>query len=285
MINSFAPVNIVPTNNRVYRKNCTATLNRPGDKAFQPDEIKLIREHLWERVHSRKYDVNGYAILFSSHTGVRQGEIPSLRWDDIGDNKIHIHSQQNDKKVDGKKVYYYEPTTKNEKGVSNDGRYLPLTDEVNRILTELKQKQDLLGIKSEWVFCKEDGSWTTTASYSEALYRLCKGDKARGTDGLGLELCNNHAFRIALNSYVFIPMGLDAPERAKLLGHSVETNLKHYTFARTDEYLSEIKERWNEFNNATDEDKNPEPPQGVNQGSTKIVEFRAKKETPSALEN
>ena len=80
-------------------------------------------------------------------------------------------------------------------------------------------------------------------------------------------------------------MGLDAPERAKLLGHSVETNLKHYTFARTDEYLSEIKERWNEFNNATDEDKNPEPPQGVNQGSTKIVEFRAKKETPSALEN
>ena len=49
-------------------------------KAYQPNEIELIRTHLWKRVQTLKYDINGYAILFSSETGVREGEIPSLKW-------------------------------------------------------------------------------------------------------------------------------------------------------------------------------------------------------------
>ncbi len=86
-----------------------------------------------------------------------------------------------------------------------------------------------MGICSEWVFCKEDGSWITTVAYYESLYRV--------THKLGLKLSNNHAFRMSLNSYVYVPMGLPATERAKLLGHSVDTNLRHYTFARTDDYI------------------------------------------------
>ena len=38
-----------------------------------------------------------------------------------------------------------------------------------------------------------------------------------------------------MNSYVFIPLGIVETERAKLLGHSVDVNLKHYTFALDDD--------------------------------------------------
>ena len=62
-----------------------------------------------------------------------------------------------------------------------------------------------LGIESEWVFCKENEEWITTVSYYESLYKVCKK--------LGLKLNNNHAFRIALNSYVYVPMGLPVTER------------------------------------------------------------------------
>ena len=144
-------------------------------------------------------------MLFSSETGLREGEIPSLKWSDITDKAIHIHSQQNDEYRDGKKVYYYNPTTKNEKGVSHNGRFIPITNEIRNILDELKAKQDALGIESEWVFCKENGEWITTVSYYESLYKVCKK--------LGLKLNNNHAFRIALNSYVYVPMGLPVTER------------------------------------------------------------------------
>ena len=52
----------------------------------------------------------------------------------------------------------------------------------------------------------------------------------------------------SVNSYVYVPMGVPITERAKLLGHSVDTNLKHYTFARSDEYLNELGEMINTFN-------------------------------------
>lgn len=259
-------INPVPTTNAAYKKNCSHTSKRPEDKAFQPDEIQLIQEHLWKRVKRMHYDVNGFAILFSIETGVREGEIPSLKWTDVGENAIHIHSQLNDEKRDGKKVYYYNPSTKNEKGVSRDGRYFPMTDEIRRILTALKEKQKKLGIKSEWVFAKENGDWITTAGYYESLYKLSKK--------LDLKLSNNHAFRMALNSYVFVPAGLSAPERAKLLGHSVQTNLNHYTFARADDYINDLKDTLNRFKNPSE---HVEP--HLVSGNLKIIEFQTKKKT------
>ncbi len=264
----YIEINPVPNKNAAYSKNLTPTSNRPEDKAFQPHEIDRIREYLWNRVHRLKYDVNGYAILFSSETGVREGEIPSLKWSDIKAKAIHIHSQQNDENRDGKKVYYYNPTTKNEKGVSNNGRFIPLSNRIRQILDELKAKQEALGIHSEWVFCKEDGSWTTTVSYYESLYRLSKK--------LGLNLSNNHAFRMALNSYVYVPMGLPATERAKLLGHSVDTNLKFYTFARTDDYIDELCDKINAFNEGTE--SITEHKVGTS-GDLNIVSFKAKEKS------
>jgi integrase len=240
--------NPVPKNNRPYVKNCVEHSSRPEDKAFQPHEIELIKQHLWKRINELKYDVNGYAILFSIETGVREGEIPSLKWADISPDRIHIHSQQNDVIKDGKKIFYYNPTTKNEKGLSKDGRYIPLTQNTGKILRHLKTKQTALGINSEWVFAKENGDWITTASYAEALYYLCKGNSSRGTTGLNLKLSNNHAFRMALNSYVFIPMGLTVTERAMLLGHSVQTNIQFYSFSKSADYNDEILKTWNRFN-------------------------------------
>lgn len=242
-------INPVPANNAAYKKNCTYVSKKPEDKAFQPDEIKLIQEHLWERVSKLKYDVNGFAILFSIETGVREGEIPSLKWSDISEEAIHIHSQQNDEMRNGKKVFYYNPSTKNEKGISRDGRYFPMTDEIRKILSALKAKQTALGIKSDWVFCRRNGEWTTTVAYYESLYFL--------STKLNLSLSNNHAFRMALNSYVFIPAGLSAPERAKLLGHSVQTNLNYYTFARSNDYLTSLRDTLNRFKTET-EDMEPQ---------------------------
>ena len=48
-------------------------------------------------------------------------------------------------------------------------------------------------------------------------------------------MTNNHSFRMSLNSNVFIgEYGLPVTERARLLGHSVETNLRYYSFAGKD---------------------------------------------------
>ncbi|MCR5796422.1 MAG: tyrosine-type recombinase/integrase [Eubacterium sp.] len=264
-------VNPVPAKNAPYKKNLTHVCNKPEDKAFQPEEVEMIRSYLWKRVNTLRYDVNGFAILFASYTGVREGEIPSLKWSDVSENSIHIHSQQNDERRDGKKVYYYNPSTKNEKGVSRDGRRIPITDNLRKVLNDLKLKQKSLGIASEWVFCKADGSWTTTAAYYESLYKVSKK--------LGLNLSNNHAFRMALNSYVYIPMEIPATERAKLLGHSVETNLRHYTFSRSDDYNDELRKKINAFEK---NQKNSNPERGTS-GYLKIITFSGKEKSRNSI--
>lgn len=48
-------------------------------------------------------------------------------------------------------------------------------------------------------------------------------------------MTNNHSFCMSLNSNVFIgKYGLPVTERARLLGHSVGTNLRYYSFAGKD---------------------------------------------------
>ncbi len=44
-----------------------------------------------------------------------------------------------------------------------------------------------------------------------------------------------------VNSYLLDEkLGIAPASRAKLLGHSVQTNLSNYTFGRTDEFITEI---------------------------------------------
>ena len=91
----------------------------------------------------------------------------------------------------------------------------------------MKGKQKELGIKSEYVFCHENGEWIKTAAYHSCLRAMCR--KVFGKD---CKVTNNHAFRMSLNSNILIPKGIPVAERARLLGHSVETNLRRYSFAR-----------------------------------------------------
>lgn len=218
-------------NNRVYKNAIDYSRGDAEKKIFSKKEIVLIQDEIRRRMPMKRnkgYFINGYAMLLSIETGMRVGEICSLRWDDVKEKCIHIHSQQlSEKRGKGQgKRYYYAPWTKNEKGVSYGGREFPLTNTVKGILEELKALQDSLGIHSEYIFCHEDGEWIKTDAYETCLRRLCKS--------LGFYVTNNHAFRKSLNSNVFIPLGLPVTERARLLGHSVETNLRFYSLPEKD---------------------------------------------------
>jgi len=78
-------------------------------------------------------------------------------------------------------------------------------------------------VVSEYILCHEDGDWIKTDAYETCLRRICRN--------LGFSITNNHALRMSLNSNVFIPLNIPVTKRAELLGHSVETNLKYYSFA------------------------------------------------------
>ena len=79
----------------------------------------------------------------------------------------------------------------------------------------------------------------TTVSYYEALYKVCKK--------LGLKLNNNHAFRIALNSYVYVPMGLPVTER-RTEREPKKGTLKLLTFRKNKRTLNPLNSRLSDKN-------------------------------------
>ena len=66
-------------------------------------------------------------------------------------------------------------------------------------------------------------------SYEQYLNRTCTA--------LGFSTTNNHSLRKGYNSHILISrFNLDLRERAKVMGHSEEVNLKFYTYTDEDIY-------------------------------------------------
>lgn len=226
--------------NKPYLKSCDTSKPKPEDKILSPEEIESLKEEVRHRMTQDKYGryyICGFAMLFAIETGVRVAELCALKWEDIYPDRIHIHSQQLHDKLPGGKKYYLAPYTKNEKGVSEDGRDFPLTKNIKDLLDEIKGLQDELGIESEFIFCHEDGEWIKTDAYLTFLRRLCRSKN--------LKVTNNHALRMSLNSNILLPLGISVADRAAMLGHSIETNLKHYSYAQKG-YLNTVCDLLNE---------------------------------------
>ena len=49
---------------------------------------------------------------------------------------------------------------------------------------------------------------------------------------------------MSFNSNVLLPMGISVADRAALLGHSIETNINHYSYADKN-YLENVRDRLN----------------------------------------
>ncbi len=49
---------------------------------------------------------------------------------------------------------------------------------------------------------------------------------------------------MSYNSNVLLPMGISVADRAALLGHSIETNINHYSYA-SKTYLEDVRNRLN----------------------------------------
>lgn len=218
-------------NNKAFMKECDCSKATSEEKIFSENELDTIKQTVRSYMACKRYNgyfINGYAILLSIETGMRAGELASLKWSDIHNNYIHIHSQQLSNKRKGGKEYYYADWTKDEKGESKGGRKFPLTKAISDLLEELKAVQARKYIHSEFVFCHENGEWIKTDAYITCLRRMLKS--------LGFEITNNHAFRMSLNSNILAgKLNLPVAKRAELLGHSVETNMKYYTYATKDD--------------------------------------------------
>ncbi len=217
--------------NRNYKKSCVSSKKPTEQRIFSEEEISMLQKEIRRRMTLKKYGdyyVSGYAMLIAIETGMRSGELCGLQWADIDFSRgyIHIHRQELQRYVNGKFEYYHVDKTKNEKGVSQGGRYFPLTSTLSTLFLEIQDKQNKYNIQSAFVCARKDGTALKTKTYQSFVHRIC--------DSLGLKATCNHTFRRSLSSNVMMQNGINEADRGKLLGHSAETNLKYYTYENRD---------------------------------------------------
>lgn len=190
-------------------------------KILLPLEIEKVKAAMRHELPNMR----AFGVLLSIETGMRAGELVTLKWSDVQDGCLWIHTQQRlILDTDGKRQGFEElPYTKDERKHPHDGRLFPITDEIRAILRDIEA---VTGGDTTYIL-EEDGSWITKTSYEKYLKRHMRA--------LGFDITNNHAFRMSLNSNVLVPSGLSPAERAYILGHSMETNERYYTHTRKEQ--------------------------------------------------
>jgi len=202
---------------RDYFKFCDLSTRSNEERSFSSEDIDKLRTYC---LGDRK-NPHAAMMLVAMETGMRVGELAALKHEDIEDGFIHVHRQQViqfDSEDDTKRHWIDVEYTKNERTNPKGGRLVPITD---RCQSALNIALELPG-ESEYVFHHPDGRAVLKDSYLYYLRRRCKA--------LGIKISHNHAFRVTYNAKL-IEAGVDGNERCLVLGHSMQTNERHYSFS------------------------------------------------------
>ena len=196
---------------------------------LSPEVTEFVRKHFWKYAET---DVSARALLLNTYTGLRIGETPVLMVRDIGKNLLHVHQSQikHSRTDDSPQWFETVPWTKNERGFSKGGRYIPLDLHPElRPLLKLCVRHAVNG----YLFADADGNPVTKDSLRTYLVRhmamIQKALKEEWGEEIVLKKTNNHVFRKSLNTNELIPKGYTLTERSMMLGHSPKVNLENYT--------------------------------------------------------
>ena len=165
---------------------------------YTEEERKRIINHL-------KNDLYSLGIKLDFHMVIRIGELRSLKWSDVGDDFIYIHSFMNEKNAIIEGV----------KGHTTEGnRNIPLTDTSKCLLTEIKR----VNPDSEYLFIC-NGKPLVTVTFNRRIAKCCFE--------LGIKYRSSHKIRFSTASIMY-KNGVTDTELQELLGHTTLNMTRHY---------------------------------------------------------
>lgn len=148
----------------------------PGEDIFLDEEVEQLKEYISEH----EDDIVLLGILLVIHTGLRVGELATLKWSDFDFEKhlmVVCRTEIKYQDEDDNTVVEIRESTKGATG----WRLVVISDEVISILRKIRK----LNPTGEFVFMK-DGDRVWSNAWTKKLPRLCGklgiGEKAPGTD-------------------------------------------------------------------------------------------------------
>lgn len=196
-----------------FSRHCVEKSKPIEEQFFNDNELLMIQNGLNELYGDKAMFIPRYGVEMSMLTGMRVGEIAALRWEDIHDNYILIHTSIKHNRL---KNEFYVDTTKTKKS-----RQFPMCDEIEDLLMRIRNVQEEYDCVSEFIFTDGNGGYINGQRISDCSNRL--------TSYLGIHGGGITALRKTINSNLR-RNGVPVTIVASMLGHSPEVNEKYYTY-------------------------------------------------------
>ncbi|MCD8022682.1 MAG: tyrosine-type recombinase/integrase, partial [Lachnospiraceae bacterium] len=212
-----------------FYQHCKLSKRSKKDQVLSDEQLALLLNQLHEDHVKHPDYIPSYAVELGYLTGMRAGELSSLRWEDVSESAIHINTSE---KYNRDAKVYEIKETKNGKP-----RDFPVTQEIRDLLTKVRKVEMKYGYASEWVFSN------ATGRVHGSVISSCIKNKCKQID---IPYFGVHALRKTVNSKMRHD-GVSAKVAASLLGHSAQVNDRYYTYdvSTADEKL-EIMEKVNQ---------------------------------------
>ena len=210
----------------------TQERERPDDRiVIPPDQILALNRQIHEDYEKQPGYMPVYAMEFASLTGMRAGEIVTLKWSDIQGSFIQVRRRESENKSTGEMRIKTVPKNKKPRSV-------PLTDAVRDLLIRVREVEDKNGWLDEYIFNGSNGR-VTVHQLSSCMKNKCNQAGIR-TKGI-------NAYRRTVNSLIRAN-GLSAEAASAILGNSPAVNSQYYTFDVTEaRKKQEVLEQVNHF--------------------------------------
>lgn len=176
------------------------------NSVFSKEEIKILIDSL-----KTSKNIKDLAILMAIYTGMRVGEIVALKWEDIGENYIHVCRTQINYKENKKNVHEIRNFPKTEAGI----RDVVIVPELREVIKRIRAINPF----TEYVFDR-NGEPIHKHLVCSRLYTLC--------ERYGFPKKGMHAIR-KYYATLLINAGVEESIVTSQMGHTnIETTLKYY---------------------------------------------------------
>lgn len=217
-----------------FTKHCEEIEKSDSERYYTDTELSIILKGLQGYYKENAIYMPPYAIELAMYTGMRVGELSTLKWSDIDDICISINKSAKHNRL---KNEFSVGKTKTKKS-----RAYPVDKQILNLFTRIKRVQIEHGILCEWIFTDGNGGYTYARNITDCMTRLCREQRINGGGITKLRKTTSSDLQ---------SKGTPKSMVASMLGHTTEVNEKYYTYdtSNLDEKQKIIQKRNAKFKN------------------------------------
>ena len=186
-----------------FTKHCEEIEKPDNERYYTDTELSVLLKGLQGYYTENPLYMPPYAIELAIYTGMRVGELSTLKWSDIDDICISINKSAKHNRL---KNEFFVGKTKTKKS-----RSYPVDKQITDLLTRIKRVHIEHGILCEWIFTDGNGGYTHARNITDCMTRLCREQKING-GGITKQPVPTYRAKALLNQW--LPVCLDILRRS-----------------------------------------------------------------------